>query len=301
MSKTRSTTVETETAARQKGMWDGPRTPRAEPEETPCPPGHYRTITGNCLPIPPPPPKRGSAFVSGPGSTPRSSNITKEWSEEVTFPDGQQVHARYTRYGPKACRIEFTDKPYGRRFAKIFYSDRGPGEVWQIQSLLKQALDEGFADAITLEQRDVLKRATPPTEEDKANLDKSTFTMSLEAAKVYAGQYALCEERRGKLLPESKAYASIQAAVQVWKHLAAQGKDVSHLLLCGCCRWKRQWVRLRFDPLVGNLDYAGNPVPASEVAEVAAYVAGLPVHENTEEEDGTDHDDDDGDAGTDGG
>jgi hypothetical protein len=221
------------------------------------PPGHYRTITGEFKPIQPPGVCQQQARGKG-----GKVSIIKEWKQEAVFPNGLPVEVEYKWLRPDCSRLWFRHE--GFTIARV-YARNGPKDVTSIARLIEGSMADGFQCAIYNEQKDYLARATPPQGEDRP--DKATFTMTAEAARFYAGQYALCEERGGKLIPLGSAYQDIQACSGIWHKLHDQGYSMRHAFVCGCCRWKRQWVRLRFDPLVGTPGYDLTPEDNGEEGE----------------------------------
>lgn len=200
---------------------------------------------------------------------PKRSPIVKEHSMEVVFPDGTPMTAQYKRYNPTHSRIEFRIR--GERWGRVGMAtpSAGPRTVETIEELIKKSVLSGFMDAIYNEKRDYLKRATPP--DLRVKPDKSQFTMKADAAKHYAGQYALCQERNGKYVPVSPAFEKIAEAVASWEQLRDEvwGKEgVADVFLCGCCRWWRRWIRLQWDPLKGKEGY--DPCSASTGSDTTA-------------------------------
>ena len=203
--------------------------------EEPLPAGYYKTVTGEIRALPTTETKQYGG---------KREKVVSKHTKSFTFPNGDTVEASYVRFDPRTAQLTYT---VGRDRVARFH-ERTQQRVEEIERLLQTRLSDAFTQAVLWEQKGKLKRATPPNHQPP---DKSLYTMSAEAAKFYAGQYAFCIEVKGKWLPiDGRAIKDTGIARYLWEKFPD-----SRVRLCGCCRYERRWVRLQFDPLAGIAGY----------------------------------------------
>lgn len=196
------------------------------------------------------------------------TRLLKEHTCAVSYPDGANGICRYVRIGPEwhffhyrhQGSTEAADKDSGddaitepcidNRFLtgsplptqRVF--ERMANTPEAIETKSRELAGAAFADAVTHEQKDRFRRATPPGGNKP---DSALFQFSAKRAKEIGGRYALCQRVGKRLLPYSALFATLAEANAAWE---ARGN--SCLTVACACRWTRQWETPRFNPLYGR-------------------------------------------------